>query len=169
MLAALLNFTRPRSTSLIVLMRLQSHVIVFFSAIVNRRSLPQTVLCVLYTLRRRYTSYSAASEVSSILESKIAGTQIAVDVEETGRVLSMYSTILWTTFHLTIFSKVLATVLVVFGVLGMYRVNSIHEFTLSLLIQFYATNSRRDGGILLWYPWHVPELGSRQRRCFHLW
>jgi F-type H+-transporting ATPase subunit alpha len=40
-------------------------------------------------LWRRYTSHSAASEVSTILESRISGAAVAANVEETGRVLSM--------------------------------------------------------------------------------
>jgi hypothetical protein len=36
------------------------------------------------------TSFIAASEVSSILESRISGTAVAGNVEETGRVLSSY-------------------------------------------------------------------------------
>ena len=35
-----------------------------------------------------YTSFPAASEVSSILESRITGTAVGGNVEETGRVLS---------------------------------------------------------------------------------
>ena len=38
----------------------------------------------------RYTSRVAASEVSSILESRISGTAVGANVEETGRVLSAY-------------------------------------------------------------------------------
>lgn len=35
-----------------------------------------------------YASSSAASEVSSILENRIAGTSVGGDIQETGRVLS---------------------------------------------------------------------------------
>jgi hypothetical protein len=40
-----------------------------------------------------YLEISAASEVSSILESRIAGTSVGGDVQETGRVLSAYKSI----------------------------------------------------------------------------
>lgn len=40
-----------------------------------------------------YLGLSAASEVSSILESRIAGTSVGGDVQETGRVLSAYKSL----------------------------------------------------------------------------
>jgi len=59
---------------------------------------------------------TAASEVSSILESRISGTSVGGNVEETGRVLSMFFYYSWA--HLSTYSvvKVLVTVLAVFGV-----------------------------------------------------
>ena len=59
---------------------------------------------------------TAASEVSSILESRISGTSVGGNVEETGRVLSMffyYSRARLSTYSVV---KVLVTVLAVFGV-----------------------------------------------------
>jgi hypothetical protein len=59
---------------------------------------------------------AAASEVSSILESRISGTSVGGNVEETGRVLSMlfvYSRPRLSTYSVV---KVLVTVLAVFGV-----------------------------------------------------
>lgn len=46
------------------------------------------------SLSARYTSHLAAAEVSSILESRISGTSVAANIEETGRVLSMSPTIM---------------------------------------------------------------------------
>ena len=47
----------------------------------------------LFILFGAYLEISAASEVSSILESRIAGTSVGGDVQETGRVLSAYKSI----------------------------------------------------------------------------
>ncbi|CAL1714835.1 unnamed protein product [Somion occarium] len=51
---------------------------------------PRSATRIAPTASRSYaTAKAAASEVSSILESRIAGTQVAANVEETGRVLSV--------------------------------------------------------------------------------
>ena len=65
-----------------------------FSRIRSRQRLTSTPLPPLVVVFRcfrpdtRDTSRVAASEVSSILESRIAGTSVGANVEETGRVLS---------------------------------------------------------------------------------
>lgn len=52
---------------------------------------PVSSLCfTLFVFFGAYLEISAASEVSSILESRIAGTSVGGDVQETGRVLSAY-------------------------------------------------------------------------------
>jgi hypothetical protein len=43
---------------------------------------------LIFRLEETYSFHLAASEVSSILESRIAGTSLGGDVQETGRVLS---------------------------------------------------------------------------------
>ncbi|KAF7356238.1 ATP synthase subunit alpha [Mycena venus] len=65
------------------------------------------------------TAKAAASEVSSILESRISGTSVGGNVEETGRVLSMHSSASFFTFLIP--PQALVTVLVVFGVSRMSR------------------------------------------------
>ena len=72
--------------------------------------------CVLSRRRTLYTSCLAASEVSSILESRISGTSVAGNVEETGRVLSRWPCCARRTILLTPDLKVLVTVSVVSGV-----------------------------------------------------
>jgi len=75
------------------------------------------------------TSLTAASEVSSILESRISGSAVGGNVEETGRVLSMSGrTLHGHCSRSDKFYQVSVMVLDVFGVLGTCRVRSRRVF-----------------------------------------
>jgi hypothetical protein len=63
----------------------------------NRKTGYEPFVGLIFRLKETYLSSLAASEVSSILESRIAGTSLGGDVQETGRVLSQLI------FHDTIF------------------------------------------------------------------
>lgn len=98
--------------------------------------------------------YEAASEVSSILESRIAGTAISGNVEETGRVLSALPC--WSFSSLVSWCiQASVTVLDVFGVSEMYKVRSkTRSFIPSGCVIDWSC-SRGDGGVLVRCPWHV--------------
>lgn len=64
----------------------------------DRKTGYEPFVALIFRLKETYRSHLAASEVSSILESRIAGTSLGGDVQETGRVLSQLI------FHDTIFS-----------------------------------------------------------------
>jgi F-type H+-transporting ATPase subunit alpha len=67
----------------------------------------------------------AASEVSSILESRISGTAVGGNVEETGRVLSTFFSVIYLFDGTNIGTQALVMVLDAFGACGMSKVCSL--------------------------------------------
>jgi hypothetical protein len=83
----------------------------------NRKTGYEPFVALIFRLKEPYLSPLAASEVSSILESRIAGTSLGGDVQETGRVLSqsIFHDTIFSSF-ITIFLQPLVMVLLVFMV-----------------------------------------------------